>query len=250
MTNEETELREAADRLQAVKNRLAAAEDLKLSEARIALQERQLNLEREQQKQREYNEAVEAKFAAKAKAKADAEMAEQNAERAKQAALESEFNRIQEQNRLRLEHEAKVRKIQEEIFLMEAEAKRAEAEAFAERTKAEVPEFEPDTDADKSAENSGMDQQADGLEAAGQLNPILRHLFGRSADVATAKATPDFIPNYTQAPEPLTNAEIQVTLEKMYGKEVVVAAIAYLVTQKGTNNIQVYLSQNFKPISN
>lgn len=241
----EQEVAAAQESLKAAKVRVAAAEDLKLTAAKVALQEREVAIAREQQKQREYNEAVEAKFAAKKAAEDARELSERNAERVKQAQLEAEFSKREEETRVRLAHEAKVRKIQEETFNLEQESKRIEAEALAQKATAEVPAFEPDPDADGTIENSGMDQQAGGLETAGQLNPLLRRLLR-----SPVKEAPEFVPDFTQAPQPLTNEEVKLTLYRMYSQPVVDAAIAHLSTLKGVQNqnLQVYLSVNHKRV--
>jgi hypothetical protein len=48
----------------------------------------------------------------------------------------------------------------------------------------------------------------------------------------------------------LTNEEILVMLRQKWGAQVVDDAVAFLKTLKGTQNLQVYLAANHKPISN
>lgn len=191
---------------------------------------------------------IEAEWAAKKKADADAQIAKQNAETARRMVLEAEYNRLEA---AKLERESTEREIAKQTALAH------ELERVAESTRAELirqsvreheesvrsSTYEP---AGPVTQVGGLDLSEGGLEAPGQLNSHLRRLFGRSAEVATIQ-TP-VVPQTEQAPLLLPNEDILVGVKSRYGAQVVDDAIAYLKTKTGVTNLQVYLSQNFKPL--
>jgi hypothetical protein len=128
MDQNEQEILDAQARLSLAKQKVAAAEDLKLTAAKIALQERQIAIEKEQRAQKEYYAAAEAKHLAKKLAEEQAQAAAANAERVAQQQLEQEFSRREEATRVRLAHEARLKKLNDDAFALEQDSKRIEAE--------------------------------------------------------------------------------------------------------------------------
>jgi colicin import membrane protein len=66
---------------------------------------------------------------------------------------------------------------------------------------------------------------------------------------AIPKETPAYVPNFEQAPMPVSNEEIRLVLIKMYSQPVVDAAIAHLNRTWSPKPLQTYLVENFKPIT-
>lgn len=124
---EQQELREAQERLSAAKRKLELAEQMRLKRALAEYRAAEEKRIFEQQRERERIE----KLHAERKAKEDEERLRlQRSKEAEERRLEAELAACQEAEQQRAKREAELRKIQEQAFLLEQEARRIESEAM------------------------------------------------------------------------------------------------------------------------
>jgi len=251
-TQEELDLEAAQSLVENARRKVLAAEQAKLDVAAKAVADYKARQEQEAYEKKMWAEQIEKKFNDKKKAEADSQLAAQQAETARLRHLENEFNRLEDEKQKRIAAEKEIARQTELARELEKEAERATAEAMRQAIRQREQQAKQETEFSDDGtlpveQQDGLDRSEGGLEAPGQLNSHLRRLFGRSAEVATE--TPAFVPNYEQTPQPLSNDDIKLTLDKMYGKAVVDEAVAYLKRQQGVTNLQVYLSQNYKRIA-
>lgn len=138
-TQEEREVREATEALAASKRKLALAEEARLSKAAADLAAHKIEQERQLHEAQLAREATEKKWAEEKQRKADALKAEQAAQEAHKAALESALAKEEEAKRQREAHTAHLAKIEAERFQAEQDAARIQREL----TQAATPKEEP-----------------------------------------------------------------------------------------------------------
>lgn len=137
-TQEEREVREATEALAASKRKLALAEEARLSKAAADLAAHKIEQERQLHEAQLAREATEKKWAEEKQRKADALKAEQAAQEAQKAALESALAKEEEAKRQREAHTARLAKIEAERFQAEQDAARIQREL----TQAAIPKEE------------------------------------------------------------------------------------------------------------
>ncbi len=126
----EQEMAQAQAALAAAKQKVADAQKLRITQAEIALQEWKQKEEEKILLRKLEADAIYKKWAAKKRREEEERLAEQQRLQTEQITLEARLNKEQEELRKSQEHEKELRRLSDEAFRLEQQARQEEADAL------------------------------------------------------------------------------------------------------------------------